>query len=890
MQQRLETKFFVPSKRRGVVPRARLRERLERITEVKVTLVAAPAGFGKTTLLADWLAGMSAETALVAWLSLDQADDDPASFWTYVIGALQTVLPNVGADALVLLTSPQPPSIESVLTTLLNELNAVEKDVVVVLDDYHLIDTPGIHAGMTFLIDHLPPRMHLVIASRIDPPLPVPRLRARGDLLEVRAADLRFSADETTAYLNDVMGLHLRTTDVAALEERTEGWIAALQLAALSMQGRDDVTGFIADFAGDDRYVVDYLAEEVLKRESEAVREFLVRTCILDRLSAPLCDAVTAERSGSAKPMLEALVRRNLFVVPLDDRRRWYRYHHLFAEVLQTHLVDEQPDVVPTLHSRASAWYAANGEPSDAIRHALAARAFATAADLVERNAPATLRNRQEPTLLGWLKSLPEELLRDRPVLSDIYAGALLSTGHFEDVERHLRAAELGLDSPTMVVADEEGFSRLAGTIAAHRAALALALGDLTEAVHHARRTLDLVAADDHLWRGAGATILGLASWASGDLESAHRTYGEGVRSLQRAGHISDVLGCAITLADIRIAQGRLHDARRTYEQALQLATEHGPAVLRGTADMHVGLSQLDRERDDLEAARQHVIASQQLGEHNGLPQNPYRLRVAMARIRETEGDLEGALELLEEAERRYTSDFGPKVRPIAAMKARVHIRQGRLSDALAWARSRDLSAEDELSYAREFEHITLARLLLAQGSTVEALALLERLLLPAEDGGRIGSAIEILLLQALAHQQHGHPPAALASLERSLTLAEPEGYVRIFVDEGPRMAELLHAAVKRGIAIGYVRALLQRFGAAEQKTQSTSVEVEPLSERELDVLRLLASDLDGPDIARELTVSLSTMRTHTRSIFNKLGVSSRRAAVRRAEELRIIS
>jgi LuxR family transcriptional regulator, maltose regulon positive regulatory protein len=888
----LETKFFVTGKRRGVVPRARLRERLDRIVDVKVTLVAAPAGFGKTTLLADWLAGTAAEHALVAWLSLDEADSDPASFWTYLIGALQTVLPDVGADALVLLTSPQPPSIESVLTTLLNELNAVEKDVVVVLDDYHLIDTPGIHTGMTFLIDHLPPRMHLVIASRIDPPLPLPRLRARGDLLEVRAADLRFSADEATAYLNDVMGLHLRTSDVAALEERTEGWIAALQLAALSMQGRDDAAGFIAEFAGDDRYVVDYLVEEVLKRESEVVRAFLVRTSILDRLSAPLCEAVTAERSGSAKAMLEALVRRNLFVVALDDKRRWYRYHHLFAEVLRTHLMDEQPDLVPTLHSRASAWYADNGQPSDAIRHALAAGAFVTAADLVERSAPAALRDRQEPTLLGWLKALPDELLRNRPVLSDIYAGALLSTGHFDEVEQHLRAAELGLDSPAMVVADAEGFSRLAGTIAAHRAALALALGFLSEAVQHARRALDLIADDDHLWRGAGAAILGLAAWASGDLELAHRTYREGMLSLKRAGHMSDVLGCAVTLADIRIAQGRLHEARRTFEQALQLAMEHSPAVLRGTADMHVGLSLLDRERDDLEAARQHVLASQQLGEHNGLPQNPYRVRVALARIRETEGDLEGALELLDEAERRYTSDFGPKVRPIAAMKARVHIRQGRLSDALAWARSRDLSAEDELSYVREFEHITLARLLLAQGSTPDALALLDRLLLAAEDGGRIGSAIEILLLQALAHQQHGHPPAALASLERSLTLAEPEGYVRIFVDEGPIMAELLDAAVKRGIATGYVRALLPRFGAAEQRARSEqpSLEVEPLSERELDVLRLLASDLDGPDIARELTVSLSTMRTHTRSIFNKLGVNNRRAAVRRAEELRIIS
>ena len=414
--------------------------------------------------------------------------------------------------------------------------------------------------------------------------------------------------------------------------------------------------------------------------------------------------------------MLEALERRNLFLVPLDDRRRWYRYHHLFAEVLQTRLADEQPDLEPILHTRASAWYAENGEASDAIRHAFAANAFATAADLVERAAAAALRNRQEATLLNWLKALPEALLRDRPVLSDIYAAALLSNGHFDEVAPRLRDAELGLRAARAVVVDEEEFQRLPGTIAVHHAGLALAQGDLTHARQHARRALDLIAEDDHMWRGAAAAILGLASWASGDLESAHRTYAEGMLRLQRAGYISDVLGCAITLADIRIAQGRLHDARRTYEHALQLATEHSPSVLRGTADMHVGLSQLDRERNDLEAATPTPASSQELGEHTGLPQNPYRWRVAMARIREAEGDLDGALELLDEAERRYTSDFGPNVRPIAAMKARVFIRQGRLGEALAWARSHDVSAEDELSYVREFEHITLARLLLAQG------------------------------------------------------------------------------------------------------------------------------------------------------------------------------
>ena len=887
----LATKFFVPHRRRNVVPRARLRQRLQRGTEVKLTLVAAPAGFGKTTLLADWLAAVSPEDATVAWLSLDQSDDDPASFWTYLVAALQTVLPEVGADTLVLLKSPQPPAIESVLTTLLNQLGALRGDVVLVLDDYHLIDSPEIHVGIAYLVDHLPPRMHLVIASRADPPLPLPALRARGELVEVRAVDLRFTADEAADYLNDVMGLHLTATDVAALEDRTEGWIAALQLAALSMQGRADVAAFIADFAGDDRYIVDYLVEEVLKRESETVRGFLLATSILDRLSASLCDAVTGEHAG--KRMLEALERRNLFLVPLDDRRRWYRYHHLFAEVLQTHLVDEQSDLLPILHARASAWYAANGEPSDAIRHALAARAFATAADLVERAAAAALRSRQEATLLSWLKALPDELLRDRPVLSDIYAGALLSNGQFTGVDARLRDAEQGLHSARMVVVDQSAYRRLPGTIAVHRAGLALAQGDLTQAHQQARRALDLIAGDDHLWRGAATAILGLASWASGDLESAHRTYADGAQRLQRAGHIADVLGCAVTLADIRIAQGRLHDARRTYEHALQLATEHSPVVvLRGTADMHVGLSQLEREGDDLAAARRHVLASHELGEHNGLPQNPYRSRVALARIREAEGDLDGALELLDEAERRYTSDFGPNVRPIAALKARVLVRQGRLGEALAWARSADLSAADELTYVREFEHITLARLLLARGAAPDALALLDRLLLAADAGGRIGSVIEILILQALAQQSRGQTHAALVPLERTLELAAPEGYARVFVDEGPPMASLLQAATRRGIAVQYVRHLLARLGGPENRPPSEPglLEVGPLSERELEVLRLLASELAGPDIARELTVSLSTMRTHTRSIFNKLGVSSRRAAVRRAAELDLLS
>ena len=902
----LETKLYVPRSRRGLVPRPRLSERLDRGTASTVTLVSAPAGFGKTTLLTEWLAAGPAAPAderLVAWLSLDRGDNDPASFWAYVIAALRTVASGVGESALALLQAPQPPPIETVLTVLLNDLGATAGHIVLVLDDYHIIDSSDVQDGMAFLLDHLPPRLHVVIASRADPALPLARLRGRGELVEIRAAELRFTPDEAAAYLNEMMGLQLTARDVAALEGRTEGWIAALQLAALSMQGRDDVAGFIAGFAGDDRYVVDYLGEEVLQRQSERVQAFLLQTSILGRLNGPLCDAVTGQ-SGS-KAMLEALDRGNLFLVPLDDRRRWYRYHQLFADVLHARLLDEQPGQVPDLHRRASAWYQQNGEPSEAISHALAARDFDRAADLVELAIPAMRRSRQEATVRGWLELLPDEVVRVRPVLSVHFAGELLARGELEGVEARLRDAERWLDTTAgicqgpqaplaeMVVVDDDEFRRLPAGIEVYRAALAMARGDVPGTVRHARRTLELSPADEHLGRASAAGFLGLASWASGDLEAGHSAYAECMAGLRRAGYIADTFGCAIALADIRRAQGRLGEAMRTYEQALQRVPEQGGAVLRGTADMYVGMSEVHRERDDLPAATQQLLRSQELGEHTGLPQNRYRWRVAMARIRQAEGDLGGALDLLNEAERLYAGDFFPNVRPVPALKARVRVAQGEWGEALGWAREQGLSVDDDLSYLREFEHITLARVLLAryaaeraEASLHEATRLLERLLRAAEEGARTGSVLEILVLQALARQARGDIPAALAALQRALTLAEPEGYVRIFVGEGPPMASLLRAAAKQGIARNYVRRLLAAVTETEHDSPIKQVLIEPLSERELEVLRLLGTDLDGPEIARELVVSLNTVRTHTKNIYAKLGVTNRRAAVRRAAEL----
>ena len=904
----LETKLYVPRSRQGLVLRPRLCERLDRGAASKLVLVSGPAGFGKTTLLASWLAAGPAapgDARLGAWLSLDRGDNDPASFWAYVIAALRAVAPGVGEGALALLRARQPPAAEAVLTVLLNELGALAGDIVLVLDDYHVIDAREVQDGMVFLLDHLPAGLHVVIAGRADPVLPLARLRARGELAEIRAAELRFTADEAAAYFNGLMGLQLTARDVSVLEGRTEGWIAALQLAALSMQGREDVAGFIAGFAGDDRYVVDYLAEEVLQRQPDRVQAFLLQTSILGRLSGPLCDAVTGQ--GGGKAMLEALDRGNLFVVALDDRRRWYRYHHLFADVLQARLLDEQPGQVPELHRRASGWHERSGGHPEAIRHALAAGDFGRAADLVELAIPAMRRTRQEAAVHGWLKTLPEELVRVRPVLSVALAGAMLAGGDLEGVEARLRDAERWLDGATgisqgspassaeMIVVDDEEFRRLPAIIELYRAAQALARGNVPGTVTHARRALELSPEQEHLGRAAAAGLLGLAFWTGGDLEAGYSAYAECMAGLRRAGHIADTFGCAIALADIRRAQGRLGEAMRIYEQALQHVPEHGGPVLRGTADMYVGISEIHCERDDLPAAAQNLLTSQELGEHTGLPQNRYRWRVAMARIRQAEGDLGGALDLLNEAERMYVGDYFPNVRPVPAQRARVQIAQGTVGEALGWARERGLSIADDLSYLREFEHITLARLLLARYAAEgaehfiqEAARLLERLLRVADEGARTGIVIEILVLQALGHRTLGDIPAALGALDRAMILAEPEGYVRVFVDEGPPMTSLLRAAAKQGTRRDYARRLLAAVSGAEHGPVEQAL-IEPLSDRELDVLRLLTTELDGPAIARELTVSLNTMRTHTKSIYAKLAVTSRRAAVRQAAELGLV-
>lgn len=902
----LATKLYVPTSRNNRVVRHHLTEQLNTSIHSKLILISAPVGFGKTTLISEWLNSNNIPTA---WLSLDKGDNDLSRFQTYLVAALKTIAPNIGENVMTILQSNQLPAIESILTLLLNDLANVPKHFVLVLDDYHLIEAKSVNDAVIFLLEHLPSQMRLIITTREDPNLPLARLRARGQLTELRATDLRFTLDEASDFLGEVMGLNLTVEAITALEERTEGWIAGLQLAALSLQGRKDISGFIQSFAGSHRYIVDYLVEEVLANQPENVRDFLTKSSILNRFNGELCDAVTGQATGSE--MIQALVRGNFFLIPLDDQRQWYRYHHLFADVLRLHLKTEQSQYVASLHQRASDWYEQNGWLAEAVHHALSGRDFERAARLIETTSPDMRRTRQEATLLGWFKALPDVIYHNRPVLNIEYIGALLSTGETKNVETRLQDAERWLqDNPNanpssaMTVINQQEFYRLPGWIALYRAGLSLVLGNVPDTVTYARQVLDFISEDDHLLHGAASAILGLTAWSSGDLELAYQSYADGMAHLKKAGNISDVVGGSLGLADIRITQGRLREAVRVYERALELAIQHGNPQMRGTADMYVGLSEINRQYNKLHLTEQYLLKAKVQGDYNGFPQNPYRWHIAMAHLHQAKGDFDEALDLLQEAEQLYVSDFYPNVRPVAGMKTRILIAQGKLDDAFSWVREQGLSVDDELGYLREFEHITLARVLLAQYqfnpdvvSLTEAMNFLERLLKEAEDGRRTGSMIEILVLQALAYQMHSDISNALIALEHALKLAEPEGYIRVFMDEGSNMESLLHEAAELKIMPDYATRLLDAFHEHQTVTYEPHIAtmlpsqdlIEPLSQRELEVLRLFKTDLSGPEIARELVIGLSTVRTHTKSIYSKLNVNNRRSAVTRATELKLI-
>ncbi len=897
----LATKLHVPRPRPQLVPRSHLIDRLQHGWERALTLVSAPAGFGKTTLLSQWLAQSGTP---VAWLSLEPEDNDPIRFLSYMIAALQTLDPGIGTTALALLQSPQPAPLEAVLAALTNDLVSREGDFALVLDDYHVIIAESIQRGMIFLLEHLPPQMHLILATRADPALPLARLRAQGQLCEVRAAELRFGTAEVSTFLQAVMGLDLPPEAIDTLQSRTEGWIAGLQLAALSLQGRTDVSGFLAAFSGSHRFVLDYLSEEVLSRQPASVQSFLLRTCILERLSGPLCDAVIGQEDGeaSSQAMLEALDKANLFVNSLDDERCWYRYHHLFAEVLRSCLQQVEPALVLELHHRASVWYEQHDLPIEAVQHALAASDLERAAHLIESIALIALHG-QLPTVLGWMNALPETLIRAHPFLCIHQALYLMFTNQLEAALARLQDAERCVQENMPA----EQAQIILGYVFSIRAPIAIFSGDIMHGISLSRQSLDLLPETEVIARKGALVNASHAYLVSGDVTpDSEREVAAADALLRAANNPLAAIRSMTLLARLYVLQGRLRQAAATYEQVLQAIPR--PELLQttfGNLFYHFALGDLLREWNDLDAAERHLLQGMALVKET-LTVDPFVALLgytALARLQQARGNTHEALASLDALERlAQQRHFAPHlVTQVPALRALLELAQGNLAAAIGWADDSGLSANDDLRYPREEEYLTLARVRIAQERDdpaalflLDALHLLDRLLQDAEAKARIGSVIEILLLRALALQSQGDQTSALSTLERALLLAEPEGYIRLFVDEGMPMLTLLRQAHVRGMVPDYVVTLLAAFGeqarvdSALHATRPNSL-VEPLTKRERDVLQLLLAGASNREIARHLVLSVNTVKRHVYNICGKLEVQSRTQVIVRARAFNLL-
>ena len=870
----LLTKLYIPPPRDKIVLRPRLVERINEGLQRKLTLISAPAGFGKTTLVSEWIAGCDQK---VTWLSLDEEDNDPARFLIYLVSALQMIKANIGAGALAVFQSPQPPPTESILTALLNEITTVPDNFILVLDDYHVIDSKPVDHVLTFLLDHLPPQMHLVITTREDPSLPLARYRARNQLTELRAADLRFQTDEAADFLNRVMGLNLKDTDIAALEARTEGWIAGLQLAAISMQGHQDAASFIQSFTGSHHFVLDYLVEEVLQQQSENIQTFLLRTSILDRLCGPLCDAVLGSPSPSGQETLEYLERANLFIVPLDNERRWYRYHHLFGELLLKRLHQsislfkgDAESSVNELHIRASQWYEVNSLEIEAFYHAAAANDVERAARLVEgKGVPLHYRGVVGP-VLHWLESLPALVLDARPSLWVMYASLLMFNGQSTGIEQKLKAAESSLQSTEL----DNRTHDLVGQIASMRALLAVPSNQIETIIAQSRRALEFLLPDNLPVRTTTTWALGKAYELQGNRVAASQAYTEAISLGQACGNMMFTLAATTSLGNLQETENQLYLAAETYRRVLSL---FGDQPQPFTSAAHLGLARIFYEWNDLDAAVQHGQQSLQLSRQVENTGTVASCRLFLARLKLAQGDVAGAAVILAEADHFVRQhNFAGQTLEVAAAQVLTLLHQGNLSAAAHLVQTHELP-------------ISQARVHLAQRDPSAALAVLVRYRQQVEAKGWADERLKVMVLQAVTHHANGEKDRAVQLLEEALVLAEPGGFIRIFVDEGPPMAALLREAAKHGSVSNYVRQLLAAFGKVEGRTPVTQLLIEPLSEREFEILRLLGTEMSGPEIARELMISLNTMYTHTKSIYNKLEVNNRRMAIRRAEELHLL-
>jgi len=878
----LNTKLYFPSPRLNLVPRPRLVERLEKGLSCPLTLISAPAGYGKTTLMSEWHAGTGSNYP-ATWFSIDSGDNNQFRFWGYVAAALETLDQGLTGNVASLLQLSQFPPAEELITAIVNSVSGFPKNFALILDDYHTITSPEIHQYLTCLVDHIPPQMHLVLLTRTDPLLPLARLRASGQLIELRADDLRFKNEELTQFFNTAMGLNLNAENISALEQRTEGWIAGLQMAALSMQGKDDVYGFIKAFTGNNRYVMDYLAEEVLQQQPEVIRTFLLRTSILERLTGPLCDAVTGQQDGELT--LAELERRNLFIVSLDDERRWYRYHHLLADLLLMHLKQARIDSLNELYIQAANWCEHNDYLEEAVHYALAARDYELSARLISQVKDRIWGTGAARTMLEWMKMLPEEFTRSHPQYCMSYAAGLTITGYTDEAEKWLQVVE---DHLHTVKTPSERERLMPAEIFIYRSVGARFRGNFSDAVTFSQRGIELLPGKNLRGEGIATLFLSHAYFYAGDTNMAEKTLLKAIQTNLASGHVAACLNAYHHLAQLRVLQARLHEAKEVYQQAIEFSEGQSQPVFVGVE--HTGMGDLKREWNDIAAAVEEICQGVYLAE---AADDIFFLRdayLAASRLALSQRDWEKAQDFVYKAEqvvRRNPESVD--IGFVQACRARLQLAYGNTQAAINWAQGCGLSVDDDLSFLNEFGHLCLARVFLLKGNLPEAERLLKRLIQAAEAGGRMGRVIEILIVLSLVKQAQGKLKPAIEVLDRALALAEPEGYIRVFLDEDKPMQDLLRRAASKGVHPAYVRQLLSGVVPLDNEVKPTQPPIEILSIRELELLSLIATGYANKEIAAELFITLGTVKRHTVNIFNKLDVKNRTEAVAKARELKLL-
>jgi LuxR family transcriptional regulator, maltose regulon positive regulatory protein len=925
----LSAKLRIPPPRADLIARPRLFTRLDTVFLHRLLLLIAPAGFGKTSLLSSWIhwraaAATSELPEKFAWLRLDERDNDPTRFWTYIVAALDPFCPGAGDHALAMVRSPQPPPPEVYLVALLEELAALEQPLILVLDDYHEIRADAVQASLAFFLEHIPPALHLLIAGRGEPPLSLARLRVRGQLAEIRAAELSFTPEECAALLQAWQVPGLDAAAIKSLSERTEGWAAALQLAALSLREQADPAAFIAAFAGSNRLLVDYLAEEVLTRQSAEQRSFLLRTAILDQLCAELCAAILGwpvpEGIGRARDMLGQLEQAGLFLLPLDEERRWYRYHQLFAEFARVRLAESVSGEMAALHTRAASWYAGQGYVPEAVAHALAGNDLDQAVTLIEAQARPLLLRSEVATVLSWLDMLPEALLQNRPGLMIIRAWALAISGQLDAAEMAVRESECLLAADPQP--EDEPWERylpftrrnFGSELLAVRATVSGLRRDVPQTITLANQALAMIPADSVQVRSVVALMLGSAYHFSGDCAAATSAFQEAVAAARGGGNVIILMFALHQIGLLQKQQGTLRLAERTFRQALDEAAQHypprserpeRPAPVTGAA--YVGLGTLAYEHNDLAAAERWLRDGIGLGRQGENIEILLMGPIYLARVQQARGETTAAEATMQAAvQRARRTGVARLVDWLHAEQSRLWLMQGRLAAATAWAAAADYagrhySYDDTPDYLREIDYMVLAQLAIMRGRPEPALPLLARMLTLAEQQARRGSVIELLALQACALHGLDRPEAALTGLLPALQFAAAEEYLRTLVDMGEPMRNLLSTAYRELAGAGrrhteplqYLRRLLQAFPRPDEALPPQvplPALVETLSEREIEVLRLIAGGLSNQEIADRLIVGLSTVKKHINNAYGKLQVNSRTQALIRARELGLIN